>query len=78
MKQRRLHLSMFCVVAVFFALFELAGAADNPIIGVLDKDTPYAMVSPDLFGKLGEDLKLPDGGKHIKELTDKNTGRLSC
>ncbi|MBI4634119.1 MAG: hypothetical protein HY742_09550 [Deltaproteobacteria bacterium] len=74
MKQRRLHLSMFCVVAVFFALFELAGAADNPIIGVLDKDIPYAMVSPDLFGKLGEDLKLPDGGKHIKELADKAPG----
>lgn len=76
MKLRDLHLSMFCFMAMLISLFffELAGAADNSIIEMLDKNIPYTVVSPDLFGKLGEDLKLPDGGKHVKELADKAPG----
>ncbi len=74
MKRHITRLIMLCIMAAFFALVEAALAADGEIMEMLDNNVPYSFISPDLFGRLGEDLKLPDGGKNVKELADKAPG----
>jgi hypothetical protein len=74
MKRSITRVLILCVMAVFFALAEAAFATDGAIMDMLDKNVPYSFISPDVFGKLGDDLKLPDSGKHVTELADKAPG----
>jgi hypothetical protein len=74
MKRSITQLFVLCVMASIFTLVEAAFAADGAIMDMLDKNVPYSMISPDVFGKLGDDLKLPDSGKHVTELADKAPG----
>jgi len=53
---------------------QLTAAPFPPIMDLLEKPEPFVTVSPELFQQLGKFLALPDAGRTVKQLADKDPG----